>query len=32
MHLGLMMDQEELRKFEQISGCSLDGAHCHLPP
>ena len=30
MHLGVLMDEGDRQKFEQISGCSLDGTVCRV--
>ncbi len=30
LHLGVLMDDAERSKFEQISGCSLDGTFCKV--
>ena len=32
IHLGVMMNESEKRKFEKISGCSLDGKFCEVVP
>lgn len=30
LHLGVLMDEAERTKFEQVSGCSLDGTFCKI--
>ena len=30
LHLGVPMDEADQRKFERISGCSLDGTFCKI--
>ena len=32
LHLGVLMDEFESTKFEQISGCALDGTFCQITP
>lgn len=32
LHLGVLMDEVERTKFENISGCSLDGTFCKIEP
>lgn len=31
IHLGVLMDEQNQKKFEALSGCSLDAVDCRLP-